>query len=123
MPVLATIATINLLFRGGTTASFLDPPTLRDRIESELTGSDARDRALSLVDELEQLTRRYDESLAASIEAYVSESTKAASRAEDLIAILGPWDHTRGETLHEIAQIRQTMLDLLTAEQWERVFG
>ena len=100
MPVLVTIATISILFRGGSTVSFLDPAMLRDQLEDELEESAARDDALLLVDKLEQLAGQYDTSLAASVEAYVTESANAESTAEDLIEILEPaaWrtDATRG---------------------------
>ena len=122
MPVLVTITTISLLFRRGSSVSFLDPAALRARIEGELDDSDERDRALVLVDKLGQLANAYDDSLSASIDAYVAESTNPASTAEDLITRLEPWDRTRRATLHEIMRISRSMLVLLTASKGERVF-
>jgi hypothetical protein len=122
MPVLATIATINFFFGSGSTVSFLNPATLRARCESELARSDTRDSTLALVDELELLAGQYNESLAASLEAYVTETSKAKSTATDLIGILLPLDNTRRSTLHEIVRIRQSMLDVLSAREWDRVF-
>ena len=123
MPVLATIATINFFFGSDSTVSFLNPATLRARCESELARSDTRDSALALVDELEILAGQYNESLAASLEAYVTETSNAKSTATDLIGILRPLDNTRRSTLHEIVRIRQSMLDVLSAPEWDRVFG
>ena len=123
MPVLATIATINFFFGSDSTVSFLNPAALRARCESELSRPDTRDRALALVDELEHLADQYNESLAASLEAYVTETANANSTATDLIGILRPLDNTRRSTLHEIVRIRQSMLDVLSAREWDRVFG
>jgi len=122
MPVLVTIATISLLFRRGSVASFLDPTLLRARIASELDEADVRDQALALAEELERLANHYEQSLAASIDAYAAESINPAATAEGLMAMLGPWDRSRRETLREIVRIRRSMLDLLTDSQWDRVF-
>lgn len=123
MPVLATIATINFFFGSGSTVSFLNPATLRARCESELARLDTRDGALALIDELEHLADQYNESLTASLAAYVTETSNAKSTAADLIGILQSLDDTRRSTLHEIVRIRQSMLDVLSAREWDRVFG
>lgn len=123
MPVVVTLATINVLFRGGSTAGFLDPHALRAAIECELADSDTRDSALALVDELERLARQYDESFTASVEAYKTESTNTETTAEDLIAKLEAWDQKRRLTLQEIVRIRQSMLDVLSESEWDKVFG
>lgn len=123
MPVLTTIATINFFFGSDSTVSFLNPATLRARCESELARSETRDIALALVDELELLAGQYNESLAASLEAYVAETSNAKSTATDLIGILQPLDNTRLSTFHEIVRIRQSMLDVLSAPEWDRVIG
>ena len=123
MPVLVTLATINFLFRGGSTIGFLDPAALRAAIESELAESDGRNSALVLVDELERLARQYDESFTASVEAYKTESSNAGTTAADLIAKMEPWDRERRLTLQEIVRIRQSMLDVLSESEWDEVFG
>ena len=124
MPVLATIATINVLFRGGATdrVGFLEPVTLRARIERELEDAVVRDRAVALVNELERIALRYDRSLVATTGAYVTESSSPNSRSDDLIAILDSFDRERRTALDEIVGIRQSMLHLLTVAQWDRVF-
>ena len=124
MPVLATIATINVLFRGGATdrVGFLEPVTLRARIERELGDAAVRDRALALVDELERIALRYDRSLMATIEAYVAESSNPRSRSHDLVTILDSLDRGRRAALDEIVGIRRSMHNLLTVAQWDSVF-
>jgi hypothetical protein len=122
MPVLITIATINFFFGSDSTVSFLNPATLRARCESELARSDTRDSALALVDELEHLAGQYNESLAANLAAYVTEISNEKSTATNLIGVLRPLDNTRRSTLHEIVRIRQSMLDVLSAREWDRVF-
>ncbi len=123
MPVLITLATINVLFRGGSVVSFLDPAMLRASIESELEDSNAQDAALQLVDKIEEIASQYDKSFAASLEAYVRESMNAESTAEDLIATLEPWDNTRQSKLLEIVGIRQAMLDTVSDSEWDKIFG
>ena len=46
----------------------------------------------------------------------------ADEAASGLIERLQPWDNARRHTVHEIVRIRQSMRELLTTEQWNRVF-
>ncbi len=123
MPVLVTLATINILFRGGSVVSFLDPAMLRASIESELENSNVKDAALQLVDRIEEIASQYDKSFVASIDAYVRKSRNAESTAEDLIGILEPWDNTRQSSLLEVVGVRQAMLDTLSNSEWDSIFG
>ena len=41
---------------------------------------------------------------------------------DDLIELLQPWDNARVQTMQGIIYVRKSMRELLTGEQWERVF-
>ena len=124
MPVLVTLATINALFRPGSEQiSFLDPQALRARCNDVIDDTETRHRALLLTDELQRLARRYEKAVLASVEAYVSESVKWETSVNELIEQLEPWDRARGDTVRDIVRVRQSMRELLTTEQWKRVFG
>ena len=123
MPVLITMATINTLFRpGAEQASLLNPEKLRARCMEELEDTETRHRAIMLTDELLRLARQYEKAVVASVNAYTAESVKWESSANELIEQLQPWDSTRMSTVQEIVRIRQSMHELLTTEQWNRVF-
>jgi hypothetical protein len=124
MPVLITLATINALFRTGSEQiSFLDPGGLRERCNDTIEDSETRARAVMLTEELERLAREYNTAVATSVEAYLAKSAQWDSSANDLIELLQPWDNARARTIQGIVRVRQSMRELLTAEQWERVFG
>ena len=124
MPVLVTIATVNALFRPGSDRiSFLDPQALRAQCNDVIADTETRARAVMLTEELEELARQYNTAVTASVEAYLAKSVHWDSSANDLIELLQPWDSARVQTVQGIVRIRQSMRKLLTAEQWERVFG
>lgn len=123
MPVLITIATVNALFRPGEEqASLLNPDKLRARCMEELDDTETRHRAVMLTDELQRLARQYEKVVVASVNAYIAESVKWESSASGLIEQLQPWDSARLRTVQEIVRIRQSMRELLTTEQWKRLF-
>lgn len=123
MPVLITIATVNALFRADSEqVSFLTPDALRERCRDQIEDTETRERAIILADQLQQLTREYHNVVIASIEAYIEESVKWESSASGLIEQLQPWDNARRHTVQEIVRVRQSMRDLLTIEQWNRIF-
>ena len=124
MPVLVTIATINALFRTGSEQiSFLDPEALRERCSAVIEDTETRARAVLLTEELMQLQREYNKAVTASVQTYVATSAQWDSSANDLIDLLQPWDSARMQTVQGIIRVRQSMRELLTAEQWDRVFG
>ena len=124
MPVLVTMATVNALFRAGSAQiSFLDPQALRERCNTVIEDTETRARAVKLTDELVRLARQYNKAVAASVDAYVTKSAQWDSSAQNLIEQLQPWDSARMQTVQGIVRVRQSMRELLTAEQWERVFG
>jgi len=123
MPVLTTLVITNLLFRESSVVGFLDPAMLRASIESELENSNEKDAALKLVDDIQKIANEYEESLVASLDAYVRESRNSESTAEDLIGMLEPWDHTRRLLLQEVVGIRQAMLDAVSGPAWDQIFS
>ena len=123
MPVLATLAITNLLFGSGSEGvSFLGPDALRARCMDEIEDADTRERAVKLTEELQRLARRYEDAVSATLDAYLAESVKWESSANGLIEQLEPMDSVRVRTLQEIVQVRQSMLEILTVAQWNRVF-
>jgi hypothetical protein len=125
MPVLATIATINFLFglSDEEAVSFLNPYVLRARCKEEIEDANKRQQAVELTEQLERLAARYQKAVVATVETYIDESVKWESSADGLIDTLEPWDSSRTKTLQEIVRVRQSMHDLLTTEQWNRVFS
>jgi len=125
VPVLVTIATINFLF--GTpdeeAVSFLNPYVLRARCKEEIEDANKRQQAVELTEQLQRLAAQYQKAVVATVEAYIDESVKWESSADGLIEVLQPWDSSRTKTLQEIVRVRQSMHDLLTTEQWNRVFS
>ena len=124
MPVLVTLATVNALFRmGSEQISFLDPDALRERCNDVIEDTETRARAVKLTEQLQQLARQYNSAIAASVDAYLDKSAQWDSSANDLIELLQPWDKARADTVQGIVRVRQSMRELLTAEEWARVFG
>jgi hypothetical protein len=102
--------------------SFLNPEALRVRCMDEIEDIDKRERAVKLTQELQQLASQYEKAVVATVEAYIAESVKWESSANGLIEQLEPWDSTRTRMLQEIVRVRQSMREILTVEQWNRVF-
>ncbi len=124
MPVLTTMAIINIFSPSDPeVVSFLNPEALRVRCMDEIDNIDKRERAVKLTQELQQLASQYEKAVVETVEAYIAESVKWESSANGLIELLEPWDRTRTKTLQEIVRVRQSMQELLTIEQWNRVFS
>jgi hypothetical protein len=124
MPVLITIATITYLFKGepDDLAGFLNPAALRNRLE-ELPEGPTRNAALGIMDRIDTLAQEYDDATDAAIAAYIADVEKWGSTADILIEDLQPADKLRGQTLPEIIELRQQLIDALTPEEWDQVFG
>ena len=122
MPVLITIATVTILFKGSKDhASFLDPAALREKIE-ELPEGTAQTQALGLADQLDTLAREYDEVTDASMKAYIADVEKWDSSADKLIEDLQPSDQLRKKMLPELIRLRERLVEILSVEEWEEVF-
>ena len=125
MPVLATIAAINF-FSGSdaeNSVSFLNPEMLRERCRQVIEDEDKRNKAIKLSDDLQRLSAKYQQHVITTVEAYIDESVKWDSSADGLIDILEPMDDSRRQTLLDIIQVRQSMKQLLTSEQWHKLFS
>jgi hypothetical protein len=124
VPVLVTIATINVLFRASENdVSFLDPAALRARVSDVIEDTDTRERVLQIIDELQELAHKYNDKVAATIDLYLAKSVAWDSSATGLIELLEPLDGDRVLALRGIVQARQSIHELLTAEQWKQVFN
>lgn len=124
MPVLVTLATINALRRPGTEeVSMLDPGILQAQCMEAIENTAIREQAVMLTAELHRLTQRYQKAVAESLDAYLTKSAEWDSSADDLFAVLEPLDILRIQTLQDIVYVRRLMREILTAEQWNQVFG
>lgn len=126
MPVLVTIATVNALFRGSKGSkdkvSFLNPPGLRVKLEDLREGS-ARTRALALADRLDLLAKEYNDARDAAISAYAADVKKWATTPDQLSDDLEPLDRMRTKAYQELVEMRQALIDTLSPEEWDQVFG
>jgi len=124
MPILATIATVTYLFSRGSKgeAGFLAPAVLREKIEKLPEGS-TRTKALGVADRLDTLAREYDSASEAAMNAYAADVKDWNSSADKLIADMGPLDMVRGNTLSEVTRLRDDLVDALSPEEWDEVFG
>ena len=123
MPVLATLAAVSFLFPAGSNeASFLNWEVLRARCKNEIEDVETRDKAVQLTEELQRLTGQYQQVVLATMDTYRDESEKWESAANGLIELLQPLDEARAQVLQDIVHVRQSMHELLTPEQWLRVF-
>ena len=122
MPVLITIATVTLIFKGSKDdASFLDPAALRKKIEKLPEGT-TRTEALGIADRLDTLALEYDDVTDASMKAYIADVEKWDSSADKLIEDLQPSDQLRKKMLPELIRMREDLVELLSLEEWEGVF-
>lgn len=126
MPIVTTMTVIALLRgRSHEDLPFSDPRVLRGLLDDALAGDavDTLKEALSIADELETLLKSYRASVESSIDAYILESSKGYTGAPELIVRLEPLDRERMRTLQMIIQLRQSLFELLSEEQWEAVFN
>jgi len=124
MPILITLATIKILFKGGADekAGFLAPVALREKLEA-LPESPTRTTALAISDQLDELAQKYDDATDAALSAYIADVEKYQSTADDLIKDLQLPDQLRGTTLPEVISLREKLVDALSLEEWDQVFG
>ena len=126
MPVVATMTIIALMTgRGTQDLPFSNPEVLRGLLDNALAGEadDTLKEALTIADELETLLTRYRASVESGIDAYIEESSNRYTAAPELIERLEPIDHRRTRTLQAVIELRQSLFELLSDEQWEAVFN
>ena len=123
MPVLTTIMLVNFLFGGSKEkASFLDPVGLRKKIE-KLPEGENRTRAIALVDRLDMLAREHEAATGASISAYIADVEKYETTTDELVADFEPSDQARTKVYRELIELRQAMVEILSAKEWDKMFG
>jgi len=127
VPVATTIALVMAMRRragAGSGPLFRDPDALRERIERAVEAGPRRDASLGAVDALERAYRAYDEQAEADMYRYLSDSRDfdkdpAAYDAD----IFDELDRRRRAAFLEVDVVRERLLDLLTAEEWEAAFA
>ena len=123
MPVLATIAAVSFLFgRSRKKASLLDPAGLRAKIE-KLPEGPSRTKAIALVDSLDRLAAEHDAATDAAIKAYITDVEKYTTSTDQLVEDFKPLDQARTRVYQELIEVRQTLIDTLSPEEWDKVFG
>ena len=124
MPVLVTIATISYLFKGKPEdqPGFFNPAALRAQLEA-LPEGPSRTEALQIMEQLDALAREYDDATDAAMGAYIADVGKYDSTADELIADLLPSDRIRVSTLPKVISLRERLLEALSEEEWDAVFG
>ncbi len=123
MPVLTTIMLVNFLFGGSKEkTSFLDPVGLRKKIE-KLPEGENRTRAIALVDRLDMLAREHEAATGASISAYIADVEKYETTTDELVDDFEPSDQARTKVYRELIEVRQAMVEILSAKEWDKVFG
>ena len=123
MPVLTTIAVVSYLFGGSKKkASFLDPAGLREKIE-KLPEGENRTKAIALVDRLDLLAKEHDAATNAVINAYITDVEKYETTPDQLIEDFEPLDQARTRVYRELIEVRQAMVETLSAKEWDKVFG
>jgi len=124
MPILVTLASIKILFKGDADerAGFLAPVALHEKLEA-LPESPTRTTALAISDQLDGLAQTYDDATDVALSAYVIDVEKYDSTADDLIKDLQLPDQLRGATLPEVISLREQLVDVLSPEEWDQMFG
>ena len=125
MPVLATIAAVSYLFGGSKNkkkASFLDPPGLRKKLE-KLPEGENRTKALALVDRLDVLAQEHNQATDAALKAYIADVENYNTRTDQLVDDFESLDRVRTKVYRELIEVRQAMIKILSAKQWDKVFG
>ena len=124
MPVLTTLATINLLFGGRSEdqPGFLNHAALRAQLEA-LPEGPSRTEALEIMDRLDALAREYDDATDAAMSSYIADVEKYESNADDLILDLLPLDQVRVGTLPKVIELREQLVEALSEEDWDEVFA
>jgi hypothetical protein len=95
---------------------------LREGLE-DLPEGETRERALGVADDFDRIARDYAAVAQASLDVYEEQSARWTTTAAELIAELKPQDAAFARLLEDTIDVRQALLDILTPEQWDQVFG
>jgi hypothetical protein len=123
MPVLVTIAAFGYLFGGSKDqASFLNPAGLRAKLEKLPEGS-TRTEALVLTDKLDLLAKKHENATEATLRAYAADVERYTTTTDQLVDDFEPLDQIRTKVYRELIEVRQALIDTLSPEEWDQVFG
>ncbi len=123
MPVLVTIAAVSYHFGGSKEkTSFLDPVGLRKKIE-KLPEGENRTKAIALIDRLDRLAQEHEAATDAAISAYIADVEKYETTTDELVDDFEPLDQARTNVYRELIEVRQAMVGILSAKEWDKVFG
>ena len=122
MPVLVTIAAVSYLFGGSKgKASLLDPAALRKKLK-KLPEGEKRTKSLALADRLDMLAKEHNQATDAALKAYIADVEKYTTRTDELVDDFEPLDRVRTSVYRELVEIRQALIDILSTEEWDKVF-
>ena len=124
MPVIATTTAITLLLVGGkgkNRGSFLNPASVRKYLE-KLPESETREQALEIADEFVRIGEAYADTVKTALDAYATHAAQWNVSADSLIEEMTPLDAAFARLLDEVLRIRQSLLDTLSPDQWDKVF-
>ena len=123
MPVLVTLAVVSYLFGDSKDkASFLNPTGLRAKLE-KLPEGPARTRALALTDELDLLAKAHEDATDAVLSVYAADVESYTTTTDQLVDDFEPLDQERAKVYRELVELRQALIDTLSPEEWDKVFG
>ena len=124
MPVVITITALLYLFRGGSSGppSFFCPGALRKKLGKELPRGEVRERALAVIDRLDELSFRYSEIIEQGLEDYIELTQRSDGSAKEAEALLASLDITRDQVLLDVVGVREELRAQLSEEQWDGVF-
>ena len=126
MPVLSALTAVSYMFGGSKGSidrvSLLYPPLLHARLEGLPEGA-TRTTALALTTRLDELVKEYDDATDDAISVYIADVEKYTTTADELVNNFEQLDRVHTKVYREMVDIRQALVDMLTAEEWEEVFG
>ena len=127
MPVVMTMTAIALLSGSGSggrdeTVGFFNPDSLRDQIRARLPRGETRMRALAVAEEIERLKELFFEAVEATIEAFRESTADPTSSVEAILESIEPLDTARAQTLSAILLQRESLIRILTQEEWDQLF-
>jgi hypothetical protein len=114
---------VSYLFGGSKEkTSFLDPVGLRKKIE-KLPEEENRTKAIALVDRLDVLAKEHDAATDAVIDTYITDVEKYETSIDQLVEDFEPLDQARTNVYRDLIEVRQAMVETLSAKEWDKVFG
>ena len=74
-------------------------------------------------DELSDLADKYEAATNEAISAYMADVEKKSSSYDELLKDLEPADQQRAKTFTDLIELRERLIESLSPEEWEKVFG